>query len=79
MQKLHHNDPIAMMLTSNRVDQEVGRTVYTLMLNQAGGIEADLTITRFKISWFDLCCDNNHLYHHEAEYRIYIVDRVPHI
>ena len=68
MQKLHHNDPIAMMLTSNRVDQEVGRTVYTLMLNQAGGIEADLTITRFNISWFDLCRNIYQLYHHQAEY-----------
>ena len=36
-----------MIIISNRVSQEVGRTVYTLMLNQAGGIEADLTITRF--------------------------------
>jgi len=41
-------------ICSNRVSQEVGRTVYTLMLNQAGGIEADLTITRLGADQFYL-------------------------
>jgi glycine cleavage system aminomethyltransferase T/glycine/D-amino acid oxidase-like deaminating enzyme len=33
-------------LCANDVDQPVGRAVYTQMLNTAGGIEADLTVTR---------------------------------
>jgi len=41
-------------ICSNRVSQAVGRTVYTLMLNQAGGIEADLTITRLSADKFYL-------------------------
>jgi len=41
-------------ICSNRVGQAVGRTVYTLMLNQAGGIEADLTITRLSADKFYL-------------------------
>jgi 4-methylaminobutanoate oxidase (formaldehyde-forming) len=31
---------------SNRIDQPVGSLVYTQMLNEAGGIEADITVTR---------------------------------
>ena len=34
-------------LCANRVDVPVGRIVYTSMLNARGGIEADLTVTRF--------------------------------
>ena len=58
-----------MIIISNRVSQEVGRTVYTLMLNQAGGIEADLTITRFFIisSYSNLLV--HHYHHHCFRYR----------
>ena len=33
-------------LASNNIDQPSGRTIYTSMLNEQGGIECDLTITR---------------------------------
>ncbi|MCL4867990.1 MAG: FAD-dependent oxidoreductase [Anaerolineae bacterium] len=33
-------------MAANQVDQPVGKVVYTALLNQAGGIKADLTITR---------------------------------
>ena len=33
-------------LCSNRIDVEPGQVVYTLMLNESGGIEADATVTR---------------------------------
>jgi glycine cleavage system aminomethyltransferase T/glycine/D-amino acid oxidase-like deaminating enzyme len=33
-------------ICANRVDRSVGRVVYTSLLNEAGGIEADLTVTR---------------------------------
>ncbi|MBP8055989.1 MAG: FAD-dependent oxidoreductase [Chloroflexi bacterium] len=33
-------------MAANQVDQPVGKVVYTTLLNQAGGIKADLTITR---------------------------------
>ena len=33
-------------LTSNRVDRPVGRTTYTSMLDERGGIRCDLTVTR---------------------------------
>ncbi len=33
-------------LSANDVDREVGRLVYTQWLNAAGGIVADLTVTR---------------------------------
>jgi glycine cleavage system aminomethyltransferase T len=33
-------------MTANRIDRPVGKVVYTSLLNQAGGIKSDLTITR---------------------------------
>ena len=53
---------------SNRVGQEVGRTVYTLMLNQAGGIEADLTITRFFVidTFIIIITTNTTINHHRG-------------
>ncbi|PVH29721.1 GcvT family protein [Pararhodobacter oceanensis] len=33
-------------LCANQIDVEAGRLVYTQMLNQSGGIESDLTVTR---------------------------------
>jgi len=33
-------------VSSNRVDVEPGRAVYTLLLNERGGIESDVTVTR---------------------------------
>jgi glycine cleavage system T protein len=34
-------------LAANQVDQPLGRVTYTAMLNERGGIECDLTVTRF--------------------------------
>ncbi|HXI82001.1 MAG TPA: aminomethyltransferase family protein, partial [Verrucomicrobiae bacterium] len=39
-------------LCANRVDVPVGRIVYASMLNPRGGIEADLTVTRFAADRF---------------------------
>ena len=39
-------------LCANRIDGPVGRIVYTQMLNPAGGIEADLTVTRLSETAF---------------------------
>ena len=39
-------------LCVNKVDVAVGRIVYTPMLNQAGGILADLTVMRLGHEWF---------------------------
>ena len=33
-------------LSANRIDRPVGRSVYTQWLNERGGVEADLTVTR---------------------------------
>lgn len=38
--------PFLERLAANKVDGPVGRVVYTSLLNEAGGIKADLTITR---------------------------------
>jgi glycine cleavage system T protein len=39
-------------LTTNQMDQPVGRVVYTSMLNQKGGIMCDVTITRHALDGF---------------------------
>lgn len=39
-------------ITANEMDQPVGRTTYTAMLNERGGIEADLTVTRLSVELF---------------------------
>ena len=38
--------PFLERLAANKIDGPVGRVVYTSLLNEAGGIKADLTITR---------------------------------
>ncbi len=39
-------------LSTNQIDQPVGKVVYTSMLNEAGGITCDLTITRLGPEYF---------------------------
>jgi heterotetrameric sarcosine oxidase gamma subunit len=39
-------------ISANNVDVEIGRIVYTQWLNERGGIEADLTITRLETNKF---------------------------
>jgi glycine cleavage system aminomethyltransferase T/glycine/D-amino acid oxidase-like deaminating enzyme len=41
-------------LCCSRVDVEPGRAVYTLMLNEKGGIESEVTLSRFDDNWFRL-------------------------
>lgn len=38
--------PFLERLAANRIEQPVGKVVYTSLLNEAGGIKADLTVTR---------------------------------
>ena len=39
-------------ICGNNVDVEIGKIVYTQMLNSKGGIESDLTVTRLKQNCF---------------------------
>ena len=39
-------------ITSNQMDRPVGRTTYTSMLNERGGIRCDLTVTRLDLDRF---------------------------
>lgn len=45
---VHGRDALALLqkLCTNDVDRDIGRAIYTQMLNERGGIEADLTVTR---------------------------------
>ena len=47
-------DALALLqyLCANDIDHEVGRAVYTQMLNARGGIEADITVTRYSDTHF---------------------------
>ena len=67
-------------ICSNRIDRPVGAACYTLMLNDAGGIESDLTVFRLAADHFrlmvgtaalkrDLAHIRNHV-PHEADIRI---------
>jgi glycine cleavage system aminomethyltransferase T/glycine/D-amino acid oxidase-like deaminating enzyme len=44
--------PLLQFLCANQIDVPAGRAVYTQMLNARGGIEADVTVTRFEESHF---------------------------
>jgi glycine cleavage system aminomethyltransferase T/glycine/D-amino acid oxidase-like deaminating enzyme len=39
-------------MCANRIDRPRGRVVYTQLLNERGGIECDLTVTRLSEEWF---------------------------
>ena len=41
-------------LCANQVDRETGRTIYTTMLNERGGIESDLTAVRIRTNHYRL-------------------------
>jgi 4-methylaminobutanoate oxidase (formaldehyde-forming) len=40
--------PVLQEVCGNDIDDAIGKVVYTQMLNQRGGIEADITVTRLK-------------------------------
>ena len=44
--------PFLQIIAAGNVDIDIGRTVYTPLLNTRGGIEADVTITRFGVQFF---------------------------
>lgn len=43
---------VLQMLCANDIDREIGKVVYTQMLNDRGGIEADVTVTRMEENAF---------------------------
>ena len=51
-------------LCSNRIDRPVGTVVYTQMLNEFGGIECDLTITRLTDDRFFIVSGTGYATHH---------------
>ncbi len=58
-------------LCSNRMDRPVGTVVYTTMLNSAGGIECDVTVTRIAEDEFLIVAGTGfatHHYHHILNY-----------
>lgn len=61
-------------LSCNEIDVEPGRIVYTQWVNERGGIEADLTVTRLERDRFMVICGDNahgqtemHMRHHLGE------------
>lgn len=46
-------------IAAANIDVDIGRAVYTMLLNDAGGIEADVTITRFSEYSFRLTSGGN--------------------
>ena len=52
------------LLCSNRMDRPVGSVVYTTMLNGAGGIECDTTVTRLAEDEFFIVAGTGYATHH---------------
>jgi 4-methylaminobutanoate oxidase (formaldehyde-forming) len=46
-------------LAANDIDRPVGSVIYTQFLNPRGGIESDLTITRWAADWFRVTTGSN--------------------
>jgi len=59
-------------LSCNEVDTEVGRIVYTQWVNEAGGFEGDLTVTRLEPEKFLVVCGENAPGHTEMRMRRHI-------
>jgi len=59
-------------LSCNQVDVEPGRIVYTQWVNEAGGFEGDLTVTRLASDQFLVICGENAHGHTEMRLRRYI-------
>ncbi|GIS02250.1 MAG: hypothetical protein CM15mP103_08010 [Gammaproteobacteria bacterium] len=55
--RLEGRDAVAVLnrVCANNVDVAEGRVVYTQWLNERGGIEADLTVTRLSETAFMIC------------------------
>ena len=50
-------------IAAANIDVEIGRAVYTTLLNDAGGIEADVTITRLSEQGFRMTSGGNTRFH----------------
>jgi dimethylglycine oxidase len=61
-------------ITSNQLDQPVGRITYTSMLNERGGIVCDLTITRLGTERFWIITAGSTLFHDLAWLRQHLPD-----
>ncbi len=64
--RLTGTDSLALLnwLCSNRMDRPVGSVVYTTMLNSAGGIECDTTVTRLAEHEFLIVAGTGYATHH---------------
>ena len=51
-------------MCSSRIDRPVGSVIYTQMLNQEGGIECDVTVTRLKKNRFMIVAGTGYALHH---------------
>jgi len=69
-------DACALMsrLSCNEVDVDPGRIVYTQWVNEAGGFEGDLTVTRLEQDKFLIVCGENAPGHTEMRMRRHIGD-----
>lgn len=61
-------------LSCNEVDVEPGRIVYTQWVNEAGGFEGDLTVTRLESEKFLVVCGENAPGHTEMRMRRHIAE-----
>ncbi len=61
-------------LCSNRMDRPVGSVVYTTMLNSAGGIECEMTVTRLSENEFYIVAGTGYATHHFSHIMKYILD-----
>jgi len=59
--------PFLQKIAACNIDVEPGRAVYTTLLNEAGGIEADVTITRKSREEFRMTCGGNTRFHDLAQ------------
>lgn len=51
-------------MCSSRIDRPVGSVVYSQMLNEAGGIECDVTVTRLADDSFMIVAGTGYAFHH---------------
>ena len=63
---MHGSDSVAVLerMCSNRIDRQVGSVVYTQMLNEAGGIECDMTVTQLHEDQFLIVAGTGYATHH---------------
>jgi len=62
---IYGHDALAFLqkIAAANIDVELGRAIYTTLLNDAGGIEADVTITRISSTGFRMTSGGNTRFH----------------